>query len=212
MLLIEAEDQGTPSLSSFACTHIKILDQNDNTPFFAQSVYTAQVAENANYSVVLQLQADDIDIDNNAVLAYSIMDPSNAFMVDPLNGTIFTIRPLDREQQDVHNVTIIVSDGGIRSLQNMTDVTIIVEDLNDNAPQFTEAVYHIQVAENVSIGTLVGSVITTDDDISLNSYITYTLDPSSMNVNHFAVNTTTGDVYTTIELDYENIQYHCHSN
>ena len=206
LLLIEAEDQGTPSLSSYTCTHIKILDQNDNAPFFAQSIYTAQVAENANYSVVIQLQADDIDIDNNAALAYSIMDPSNAFMVDPLDGTIFTIRPLDREVQGVHNVTIIVSDGGIPPLQNMTDVTITVEDLNDNVPQFTEAVYYIQVAENVSIGTIIGDVITTDDDIGLNSYVTYTLDPSSMNANHFVVNLTTGDIYTAVELDYENIQ------
>ena len=206
LLLIEAEDQGTPSLSSYACTHIKILDQNDNAPFFAQSVYTAQVTENANYSIIIQLQADDVDIDNNAALAYSIVDPSNAFMVDPLDGTIFTIRPLDRELQGVHNVTIIVSDGGIPPLQNTTDVTITVEDLNDNAPWFTEAVYYIQVAENVSIGTVIGSVIATDDDIDLNSYVTYTLDPLSMNTNHFAVNSTTGDIYTAVELDYENTQ------
>ena len=206
LLLIEAEDQGIPTQFSYTCVHIRILDQNDNTPFFAQSVYTAQVAENANYSEVIQLTADDIDIGNNAVLAYSIVDTSNAFTVDPLNATIFTIQPLDREIQDLYNVTIIVSDGGIPPLQNMTVVSITIEDLNDNAPEFTEAFYRIQVAENVTVGTLVGNVYATDNDIGTNSYVTYMLDPSSINVNHFMINSTSGDVYTAQLLDYENIQ------
>ena len=206
LLLIEAEDQGIPTQFSYACVHVRILDQSDNAPFFAQSVYAAQVAENANYSEVIQLTADDIDIGNNAVLAYSIIDPYNVFAVDPLNATIFTIRPLDREIQDVYNVTIIVSDGGIPSLQNMTIVSIAIEDLNDNAPEFTEALYRIQVAENVSVGTLVGNVYATDNDIGTNSYVTYMLDTSSINVNHFTINSTSGGIYTVQLLDYENIQ------
>ena len=208
LLLIEAEDQGIPSQSSYSCVHVRILDRNDNAPFFAQSVYGAQVSENANYSEVIQLVADDIDIGNNAVLAYSIVDPSSAFAVDPLDGTIFTIRPLDREIQDLYNVTIIVSDGGIPSLQNMTIVSIAIEDLNDNAPAFTEALYRIQVAENVSIGTLVGNVYATDNDIGTNSYVTYMLDPLGINVNHFVINSTSGDVYTAELLDYESIQHY----
>ena len=207
LLLMVAEDQGIPSLSSYACTHITVLDQNDNYPFFAQSVYTAQVVENANYTVVVQLVADDIDIGNNAALAYSIMDVSNAFMVDPLNGTIYTIWPLDREPQSIHNVTITVSDGGFPSLHNSTIVIITVEDLNDNAPQFTEAVYHIQVAENVSVGTLIGNVSAIDVDIGINSNVTYMLDPSSINVNHFVIDSASGGIHTAEVLDYENT-YH----
>ena len=206
LLLVVAEDQGIPPQYTYACVHVRILDQNDNAPFFAQSFYTAQVVENANHNIVTQLVANDIDIGNNAALAYSISNPSNTFAIDPLNGTIITIRPLDREIQEVHNITIIVSDGGIHPLQNMTLVSITVEDLNDNAPKFTEALYRIQVAENVIVSTLVGSVFATDDDIGVNSDVTYMLDPLSMNVHHFVINSTSGDVYTAEVLDYESIQ------
>ena len=206
LLLVVAEDQGIPTQYSHACVHVRILDLNDNAPFFAQSFYTAQVAENANHSVVAQLVANDIDIGNNAALAYSIMDPSNAFAIDPFNGTIITIQPLDRETQDVHNVTIIVSDGGNPPQQNMTLMSITIEDLNDNAPEFTESLYRIQVTENVTVGTLVGSVLATDDDIGTNSDVTYMLDPLSINVHHFVINSTSGDVYTAEVLDYESIQ------
>ena len=113
----------------------------------------------------MQLMAEEHDIGVNADLAYSIIDPSSSFAIDPLNATIFTILPLDREVQDVYNVTVVVSDGGIPPLKNMAVVMITIEDLNDNAPQFDETEYLSQVAENATIGTLIGNVYATDDDI-----------------------------------------------
>ena len=47
MLTVQGNDGGTPSLSNTAIVKINLTDANDNTPVFAQTVYTAEVAENA---------------------------------------------------------------------------------------------------------------------------------------------------------------------
>ena len=206
LLLVEAEDQGTPTQYGYTCVQIMILDENDNNPFFSQPLYEAQVNENANYTEVTQLLASDLDTGNNAVLAYGLSDVTNSFTIDPLNGTIHTIRPLDRELQDVYNITVFASDGGNPSRNGMTVVKINVLDLNDNPPQFTLPQYNSNVAENVTTGTSFAYVLATDDDIGFNSAVVYAIDPSSINADHFTVNATTGDIYVAETLDYENIQ------
>jgi len=206
LLLVKAEDQGTPTQYGYTCVQIMIIDENDNNPFFSQSLYKAQVHENANFTVVTQLLASDVDTGNNAVLAYGLSDATNSFTIDALNGTIFTARPIDRESQDVYNITIIASDGGSPSRNGITVVMITILDLNDNPPLFTKSQYSSGVAENETIGISFTTILAIDDDIGLNSAVAFAIDPSSVNFDHFTVNSTTGDVYIAEMLDYENIQ------
>jgi len=206
LLLVEAEDLGTPTQYGYTCVQIMIMDENDNNPFFPQPLYEAEVNENANFTEVTQLLASDVDTGNNATLAYGLLDTTNSFKIDALNGTIYTIRPIDREFQDVYNITIVASDGGNPSQNGITVVTITILDLNDNLPLFTQSLYSSEVAENETIGTSVSNILATDDDIGSNSVVAYAIDPSSVNFNHFQVNPTNGDIYIAETLDYENIQ------
>ena len=62
LLRVEAQDRGTPPLSSYATVNITVLDANDNAPVFTQAAYTVSVNENAAVGeVLLTLTATDMD-------------------------------------------------------------------------------------------------------------------------------------------------------
>lgn len=54
-------------------------------------------------------------------------------------------------------------------------VTVIVDDINDNAPRFTQRVYHAEMSESYTAGTSVTSVSATDADIGANAKLMYSL-------------------------------------
>lgn len=70
------------------------------------------------------------------------------------NGTLLTIKGLDRETRDVYRLTVIaeyskahVSGAGIYQ------VTIRVVDVNDNPPLFNQPIYSGVISENCALGT-----------------------------------------------------------
>jgi len=54
-------------------------------------------------------------------------------------------------------------------------VTIVIDDINDNAPVFTQRVYRAVMSENYAVGTSVISVSATDADIGSNGKLMYSL-------------------------------------
>ena len=68
---------------------------------------------------------------------------------------------------------------------------VLVEDKNDNSPQFTEAVYKVAISENATIGLSVIRVLANDPDYGSNADITFTLKGGD---GVFGINKTSGDV------------------
>lgn len=57
MLTVEARDLGEPPLSTQALVNISVIDSNDNTPIFLQTLYTTVVPEDANVgSSIIQVR------------------------------------------------------------------------------------------------------------------------------------------------------------
>ncbi len=69
---VQAEDSGTPSLSSTATVLCSVLDDNDNTPEFSQPDLHIVIPENLPPGVIHILQASDIDNGLNGTIQYSI--------------------------------------------------------------------------------------------------------------------------------------------
>lgn len=69
---VQAEDSGTPSLSSTATVYCFILDDNDNTPQFSQPDLHIIIPENLPPGVIHTVQASDIDNGLNGTIQYSI--------------------------------------------------------------------------------------------------------------------------------------------
>lgn len=54
-------------------------------------------------------------------------------------------------------------------------VSILVSDINDNAPEFLVESYSVEVSEGLSIGTPVLNLLAVDDDFGSNAEIVYSI-------------------------------------
>jgi hypothetical protein len=72
---------------------------------------------------------------------------------------------IDRELQDRYRLVITCNDMGQPVRSSSAIIHVIVDDVNDNDPQFSETVYSWTVVENQSIGDVIGRVTATDQDI-----------------------------------------------
>lgn len=88
-----------------------------------------------------------------------------------LSGELKTLLPLDREEVEVHKMKVRALDGGGRFCE--AEVEITVEDVNDNAPQFTSDPYTFTVFENTEINTPVARLYASDLDTGKISSIQY---------------------------------------
>lgn len=77
-------------------------------------------------------------------------------------GELKTSAPLDREEQAVYHLLVRATDRGGRFCQ--ASIVLTLEDVNDNAPEFSAGPYAITVFENTEPGTLLTRVQATDAD------------------------------------------------
>lgn len=77
-------------------------------------------------------------------------------------GELKTSAPLDREEQATYHLLVKAADGGGRFCQ--ASIVLTLEDVNDNAPEFSADPYTITVFENTEPGTLLTRVQATDAD------------------------------------------------
>jgi len=72
--------------------------------------------------------------------------------VDAVSGEIRTRAELDFETQPVHYLDIVATDGAGpgRRLSSTATVTVLVQDVPDEAPVFEREVYEAMVPENVA--------------------------------------------------------------
>ncbi|XP_063075464.1 protocadherin Fat 1a isoform X1 [Engraulis encrasicolus] len=162
-----------------AIVEVKVLDANDNSPVCEKSRYTESVPEDASPGrLILQVSATDADIRSNAQIVYELLGPgAQHFAIDPDTGELKTLQPLDREEVAVHRMKVRALDGGGRYCE--ADVEIVVDDVNDNAPQFLSDPYAITVFENTEMHTIVARLQATDADTGSNADIVFSLADSA---------------------------------
>uniref|UniRef100_A0A6P7F7B9 Protein dachsous n=1 Tax=Diabrotica virgifera virgifera TaxID=50390 RepID=A0A6P7F7B9_DIAVI len=182
---------------------IKVTDINDNAPVFQPgSCYGLSVPENSDTAVIHTIVAEDEDEGPNGEIFYSITSGNigNKFSVDAKNGDI-SVRPLDRESQSRYHLTIVARDRGSPSLQSTCNLTISVEDQNDNDPKFDLSKYSTAILEDAPIDTSVLKVHASDADLGMNARIIYSL----ANESHwlFRVDNKTGVITTAGIFDRE---------
>lgn len=79
-------------------------------------------------------------------------------------GALSIFKPLDREEQDIFNLTIIAEDHGIPQHSSSQLLCVHVIDVNDEVPWFEENSYEAQISENKPGGTSVLTVSASDLD------------------------------------------------
>ena len=172
-----ATDLGNPSLTGTADVVVQVLDNNDNTPLFNSTLYSAVLLEDRPVNTsILTVAVVDLDIEQNADVTFVLSDDfAGTFAIGEKTGVLTLVQSLDYERAQNYSFRVIVEDGGSPSLSNSSDVFIEVVDLNDNPPQFDSDVYQVSVPENAILGTEIFQIPATDSDSTSNGKLRYTI-------------------------------------
>ena len=193
-----ATDSADQPKSATVPVTITVTDINDEKPYFTQENYNVNVSEGLKVGSLVTdiVKAEDKDTVSQGKLKYYIMSGAEGrFTIDQESGNITLIKSLELK---VYSLTIEVNDG---SFDTEVELTINVQDVNNNAPVFSKDSYEGTFKEDVSIGTSVLMVSATDADLGSNGIVSYRLVNASETF--FNINSTSGWIYTTGEFDYE---------
>ncbi|XP_072211900.1 cadherin EGF LAG seven-pass G-type receptor 2 isoform X1 [Excalfactoria chinensis] len=205
---VTAADHGTPRRSAMATLTVTVSDANDHDPAFEQQEYRESVRENLEVGYeVLTVRATDGDAGPNANVLYRLLNAGGAnevFEIDPRSGVIRTRGPVDREAVEAFELLVEATDQGQEPGPRSATATvrIAVEDDNDNAPQFSQKRYVVQVPEDVPPNTAVLRVTATDRDKGSNAAVHYSI-VSGNTRGHFYIDAQTGALDVVTPLDYE---------
>jgi len=96
-----------------------------------------------------------------------------------------------------------VQDSGVPSLSAERHLVVHIRDENDNAPILSRHHYSLSVPENTPVGSTVGSLAASDDDVDANARLFFSLTPSSDRPRVLDVDPDSGNVFVVGYLDFE---------
>lgn len=229
LTLLAKDGSITNPLSSIAAVSINVVDKQDQAPIFLNAPYSVTVQENVpEDSMILAIYAQDGDTGNPRPIMLTLDDEDKGYFKleqISLNATALlytTDIPIDREDPD------IFQNGGVYSFNvratemingelpadfSVTQVTVVITDVDDHMPEFNEQHFEIDVPENLGRGTpLPGLSIYVDDkDLGSNSQYNLSLKNVLNAENVFEVSPKSGRNRTPIvvkvldpsKLDYD---------
>ncbi len=153
-------------LSDTAVVSIAITDVNEHLPIFESPSYNATVLENVVTGTEI-LQVTATDQDRTATISYSMTGQnSEHFEIDSATGRITTAQALDFEDVPEYRLMLLATDLGATGNSSMAILDILLIDINDNAPTFTEVVDPVSFSENNFLGMEIALLVATDPDFA----------------------------------------------
>ncbi|KAM8835014.1 protocadherin-16 [Synchiropus picturatus] len=209
LLVVRATDQALDQQQrrwGSVTARLFVTDQNDNPPVFSSPWAVSVMEDQPVGYVLLFVKAGDQDEGENGRVSYRIQAGNSAarFSLDPNTGSLSILKALDREEQEVFNLTIIAEDHGKPQLSASQPLCVQLIDVNDEAPVFQRAEFEALVMENRGPGTTVLTVSATDRDHGSNGQVTY----GGVTEEGFVINPLSGVITTTRELDREQHEHY----
>ncbi|MEE6478638.1 hypothetical protein FKM82_011913 [Ascaphus truei] len=190
---------------------IEIQDVNDNPPNFPKNTFDVGISESASPGLHLVLEnAQDPDLGTNSLQSYEL-SPNPHFTLGEKTSTdgskypeLVLEKPLDREKQSFYELILTAFDGGKPVKTGTALIRIVVNDVNDNFPVFSQDTYRISLNENAPNDFLVLHLNATDEDEGSNAQITYSFSHIPENARQiFTIDSHNGDIKTKENLDFE---------
>nr|XP_019594578.1 PREDICTED: protocadherin gamma-A11 isoform X3 [Rhinolophus sinicus] len=195
---------------------VEIMDINDNSPSFREEEIEIKVSEHATPGSRFPLpNARDPDVGMNSLQRYQL-NPNNYFSLQvggrsdgAKNPELVLERSLDREKEAAHLLLLTALDGGDPVLQGTVPIRVVVLDVNDHSPKFTQSVYRVSVPENLTSGTRVLMVNATDPDEGINGEVVYSFRNMESKASEiFQLDSRTGEVLLQGPLDFEKYRFY----
>ncbi|KAG8182644.1 hypothetical protein JTE90_018480 [Oedothorax gibbosus] len=211
ILNISAFDGGTPRLASTAEVTIYLIDVNDNVPRFSSTAVVRQIEESIPPNTpIVTLMAQDRDSGTNGKVLFNISHedpPGGHFAIQPETGVLYTTKLIDREYSDTFRLTVVATDQAedvTKRLSVEKIVTIIVEDVNDNAPTFLSMDAGV-LPGGKEKGYKIMTLSARDPDANNNGMVTYELEGGDSAL--FTLDRLTGDLFTSRTIERPAVSY-----
>ncbi|KAK3520549.1 hypothetical protein QTP70_026152 [Hemibagrus guttatus] len=211
--------------STTSTLNIQIDDVNDKPPLFYKcegsvctvtSEFTGDVDEHGSVGLSitgLNMRVKDADVDQNSRFTLRLEGTDKAaFSVSPSSGmsdqTVLILikdpAAVDYETKQTMIVQVVATDVEKPEFVSTATVTIKINDINDNVPQFERDTYVLSVPENCENGIILQTITATDEDALDNNSLSYNLIPVNIQP-LFNVFSNNGTVYVKNgkELDRE---------
>ena len=213
-LIVLARDHGNPSIESVIATVFICINHGppaglifSNTTFIVSENHTIGDIVGTVVLMNLGMPVNPNDFPNN--LIFSLVEEGNVsstFYINSESGVIRTLASLDRERQELY---IFLVRAVFESFENVTEVahiTVMVTDINDNAPFFSRNIYSALIDTSYQAGDLIpvlDAITANDIDEGLASEISFDIESGTP----FGINTTTGQLFVTNSTTLEAITY-----
>nr|XP_055033298.1 protocadherin alpha-3-like isoform X8 [Misgurnus anguillicaudatus] len=191
---------------------VEITDVNDNFPSFPEKDLQIEIAENTVKGARFDLPvARDLDIGINSIQSYRLkqneyfdIEIKDSEYVDK-SPFLLLHKPLDRESQEKHVLTLTAIDGGNPPKSGILNISVTVLDVNDNRPVCSRDTYTVVLQENSPLGFVVASVNASDPDEGVNGEVEYTYGRNVHRKVHdvFELDKVTGEIRVKGKIDFE---------
>ena len=208
--IVEALDDGEQPQVSQAEVLVYVKDAKNNAPIIRISFFSpanigfANVSEHSPVgTIVAYVNVEDTDSGPNGNVTCSV--PNQRFGIQRRSSDTYIVKVnsiLNRETQDLHNVTVLCQDKGTPPMDASDSFLVRVTDYNDNQPVFESLNYAASIFENEAVEKIVLQVSATDEDIGKNKDIHYAI----RNQEKIKINANTGVISVVPSFDREQTQ------
>ncbi|XP_037950447.1 cadherin-86C isoform X2 [Teleopsis dalmanni] len=179
-----------PAMASTVQLAFFLPERTNSPPYFENDHYFSRVDENAPQGTALTFvepyvpRVYDDDTGKNGVFSLTLLNNNGTFEISPNvaeRSASFLIRVRDNvlldyeERQSVQFQILAQELGPATNLSAIVNVTVFINDVNDNPPVFDQPVYTVELPENMTVGTKVIQVHADDADTAdLGGRVRYT--------------------------------------
>ncbi|NXU99973.1 CDHR3 protein, partial [Cettia cetti] len=201
-------------LSSTETVNINIININDERPYFTtkQRIYRIPEEQSPGTIVANITAKDPDDEDFPSRLFYSIQSSDTHFSINPATGVLQVTGRIDRDVLPLRlhpNISLIVrvEDGLSSGHASEMEITVIVDDINDNPPECNPSDFRKEVNENTTPGIFLVDLRNYCKDMDVdpsNNQFSFT-GLSGFGSNNFALESTvSGRLVMTGTIDLDN--------
>ncbi|NXM90781.1 CDHR3 protein, partial [Oenanthe oenanthe] len=201
-------------LNSTKTVNINIININDESPYFTtkQRIYRIPEEQSPGTIVANITAKDPDDEDSPSRLFYSIQSPDRYFSINPGTGVLQVTRRIDRDAPPLRlhpniSLTVRVEDSPSSSHGSEMEITVIIDDVNDNPPECSPSAFRKEENENMTRGTFLVDLRNYCKDIDVdpsNNQFSFT-GLSGFGSNNFALESSvSGRLVMTGTIDLEN--------
>ncbi|XP_030382490.1 cadherin-86C [Scaptodrosophila lebanonensis] len=186
---VKVDPKEPSSMATTVQLALFLPDRTNSPPYFENDHYISRIDENAPQGTTLTFldpyvpRAYDDDTGKNGVFSLTLLNNNGTFEIAPNvaeRSASFLIRVRDNVMLDyekTHSVQFKIFAqelGPTTNLSATVNVTVFINDVNDNSPVFDEQAYITHLPENMTLGTKVVLVHANDLDSEKWGEIRYT--------------------------------------